>query len=408
MFGVVHACRQTLGDELIEQWRAHLCGLCLSLRDSRGQWSRAMTNTDAVLLSVLVEAQQASPVERSGAGPCPLRGMRTAQVVPADAVAARLGATASLTLAAGKAGDVLAEREYELAGSTLRTRALGRMAGPLRRAALADVAMAESVHANDILDDLAHQGEVESQVRRGDSVLTATTPTARAAGRIFASSAILAGRPENEEGLRDIGEAFGSLAHLLDAVQDLETDRTAGSFNPIIATGTALPTVRHEATTLVRRIRLSFDRLAVTDGRLARALLVDGTHSALHKAFGSAAGASWPTPPVVHLGYPGPPPDQPAAPPGRPGDPPGAPDWPSPDGSPPPPPDWTEPPPKEPPRPPFWSSVLPWIGVYCTGFACCATHQNPCTGRRHDPGCSNCGCECCDCGDCCCDCDCNC
>src|SRR6478736_239310 len=114
MFGVVHACRQSLGDELIEQWRAHLCGLCLSLRDSRGQLSRALTNTDAVLLSVLVEAQQPAAPKRTGAGPCPLRGLRTAQVVPAAAVSVRLGATASLTIGPAKAGDAVAEREHGL------------------------------------------------------------------------------------------------------------------------------------------------------------------------------------------------------------------------------------------------------------------------------------------------------
>jgi hypothetical protein len=410
MFGVVHACRETLGDELIEQWRAHLCGLCLSLRDSRGQLSRALTNTDAVMLSVLVEAQQAAPVSRTGAGPCPLRGMRTAQVVPADAVAARLGATASMTLAAGKAGDLLAEREYALAASTLKTRAGGMLAGPLRRAALADRPMAESVHALEILDDLAQQGAVESEVSLGDDLLSVTGATSRAAGRIFASSAVLAGRPENEETLREIGAAFGSLAHLLDAVEDLEADRRSGSFNPIIATGTPVPAVRRECARLVRRIRIGFDRLILTDGRLVRALLVGGTHSALHKAFGSRRSTSCATNSVVQLGYPGQhQPDQPPTPP--PDDPyqnpPDEPNWPypaGPDGPPLPP-----PPPKEPPKPPFWSNVLPWVGVYCTGFACCASHQNPCTGKRHEPGCSNCDCDCCDCGDgCCCDCDCNC
>jgi hypothetical protein len=271
--------------------------------------------------------------------------------------------------------------------------------------------MAESVHATKILDDLARQGALERDTSLGDSVLTPTAPTARASGRIFASSALLAGRPENEEGLRDIGEAFGALAHLLDAVEDLDADRKAGSFNPIIATGTPLPAVRLEATKLVRRIRVSFDNLAVTDGRLARALLVEGTHSALHRAFGSRQ-PTCATRPVVHLGYPGSPPEQPTVPPADPGEqPPGAPDWPYPDGPPAPPPKL--PPTKKPPQRSFWSSVVPWIGVYCTGVACCASHENPCTGRRHDPGCGNCGdcgaCgDCCDCGDCCCDCDCNC
>ena len=431
MFGVVHACRQSLGDELIEQWRAHLCGLCLSLRDSRGQLSRALTNTDAVLLSVLVEAQQPAAPQRTGAGPCPLRGLRTAQVVPAAAVSVRLGATASLTLGAAKAGDAVAEREHGLARQTVRNRAIGALAGPLRRGALLDAPMAESFDAPGLLDDLRRQGRVEAEVREGDSVLDVTAPTAQATGRIFASSATVAGCPENTDQLREIGEAFGVLAHLLDAVDDLERDRRAGSFNPITATGTPLPEVRRECARQVRRIRLGFDRLALRDGRLARALLVDGTHAALHRAFGAghagtcssghapghASGAPvgsaelglpgrppvGSTPGVAPAENPETPPD--AAPPDAPGYPPPAPEYPAGDPFGP-----GGPPPKEPPKPPFWPNLLPWIGVYCTGYACCASHENPCTGRRHDAGCSNCDCCDCDCcGDgCCCDCDCNC
>ena len=421
MFGVIHACQHTLDDELLAQWRSHLCGLCLSLRDSRGQLSRALTNTDAVMLSVLVEAQQDTVAARSTAGPCPLRGMRTARVVPADAVAARLGATASLTLAAAKAGDVRAERDHQLAPWSLRNRAVGAMAGPLRRGALADSPMASTVDVLDVLDDLSAQGELESRIRPGDSVLTATAPTARAAGRIFAASAEVAGRPENVPALREIGEAFGTLAHLIDAVEDLDADRRNGAFNPIIATGTPLSTVRRECTSLVRKIRSSFGSLILSDGRLVRALLVDGTHTAMHRAFGSTTSTTCATPAgradAVDLGYPG---QQPPAPPGGPPEPPpdappdwpgsadpAAPQWPGPPG-----PD-SPPPPKDPPRPPFWPSVLPWIGVYCTGYACCASHQNPCTGRQHSAGCSGADGGCCDCCDCCdcddgCCCDCNC
>lgn len=412
MFGVVHACQHTLDDELLAQWRAHLCGLCLSLRDSRGQLSRALTNTDAVMLSVLVEAQQTAPAARSTAGPCPLRGMRTAQVVPSNAVAARLGATASLTLAAAKAADVRAEREHHLAPITLRHRAVGAMAGSLRRGAVADAPMAVAVDALRVLDDISGQGELERGISTGDDVLLATGPSARAAAAIFVASSVVAERPENSAAMREIGDAFGSLAHLLDAVTDLDDDRRSGAFNPIDATGTPLPAVRQQCNQLVRRIRRAFESLTLTDGRLARALVVDGTHAAVHRAFDPQHDPACSTSPTsVHLGHPGqlPPP---TAAPGDPAvEPPAAPDtpiqWPGPPG-----PD-APPPGKEPPRPPFWPSVLPWVGVYCTGYACCAAHDNPCTGRRHEAGCSGCDggcCDCCDCCDCCgdgCCCDCN-
>jgi len=181
MFGVIQVCRHSFDDELLAQWQAHLCGLCLSLRNSRGQLLRAATNTDAVLLSVLVEAQQHRRPERTGAGPCPLRGMRSAQVVPAGADAARLGATASLTLAAAKAQDLRAERSYALATPTVRTRAVGLLAEPLRRAALADARMAASVQVDDLLAELAGQAAIEHETVVGDSVWLSPSrrPTSR-------------------------------------------------------------------------------------------------------------------------------------------------------------------------------------------------------------------------------------
>jgi hypothetical protein len=394
MLGLVHACRSTLDDEQFAQWQAHLCGLCLSLRDSRGQLSRAVTNTDAVLVSVLVEAQLPAGAARTTAGPCPLRGMRTAAVVPAGAAAARLGATASLTLAAAKAADVVGERTHGMAPGAFRARAAGAMRQPLRRAALADRSMAEAVGVVELLTDLSGQAELEARVRSGDPLAMVTAPTARACARVFATAAVVADRPVNEAPLRAIGAAFGELAHLLDAVDDLDEDRRRGAFNPVLVTGTPLPEVRRHCRALVRTIRERFDELELTDGRLARAVLVDGTRSAVHRAFGAGSTCA-----TTRSAQPDPSPPRPDSPPHE------APDAPAPDAP------MPDAPPKPPQPRPFLQALLPWIGVYCTGYACCADHENPCTGRQHSAGCGSCtGCDgcgsCCECGDCCCDCGC--
>jgi hypothetical protein len=386
VFGLIHACSRTLDGELLTLWRAHLCGLCLCLRDSRGQLSRALTNTDAVMLSVLVEAQQAGPAARSTAGPCPLRGMRTAQVVPASSVAARLGATASVALAAAKAQDVRAERVAGVGADHVgvKDRAVVFLSDPLRRRTFADPPIARAIDAGGVLDVLSGQAALEATP--GTTLTELLAPTATATGQIFAAAAGLAGVPANEPALRRIGEAFGALAHLLDAVEDLDEDRRSGAFNPLSATGTSVEGARHLAHNLERRIRDGVDELELADDRLVRALLVRGVHSATHRVFdggNSCATASAPGPRVPLT----------------------KPDRPDPQQTPP------EPPPVPPPAPPpgprsFWPNLLPWLGVYCTGYACCASHTNPCTGKRHDPGCSNCdGCDCDCCGDgCCCDC----
>ncbi|MGK8511347.1 hypothetical protein ACRS5S_26095 [Nocardia asiatica] len=68
-------------------------------------------------------------------------------------------------------------------------------------------------------------------------------------------------------------------------------------------------------------------------------------------------------------------------------------------------------------RPGIGESLALILGGYCTGYACCADHTQPCTGERKDAwikncDCSDCGecdCGCCNCGDCgCCNCGCDC
>ncbi|TKV58947.1 regulator [Nakamurella flava] len=384
MFGLLHTCGHVLDGELLERWRAHLCGLCLTLRDRQGQPARALTNTDAVALAVLVNAQSRAAVATRTAGPCPLRGMRPAPVVCSSNDGMRLAATASVTLAAAKAQDRRVERENDLGATGVVQRgvdrATARMAPSLIRRAQRDTEMAERIDLHRTVRQLADQGRGERAVRVGDPVLSVTGPSAAAAGRIFAASAGLAGRPENESSLRAAGEAFGALAHLLDAVEDLDRDRRTGAFNPILATGTPIPLVRRDCARQVRRLRHHLGRLDLDrtspDARLALRLLGDGTHQAVHRTF-----------------------DRAAAGPGSPDRTSGA-GWPT---------DLPPPVPKPPSRPPFWPRLLPWIGVYCTGYACCAEHENPCTGQRHPPACSG-GDGCGDCGDCCdcCDCGCDC
>src|SRR5215467_6989363 len=100
MFGIVRPCRHRLHGRLFGEWTAHLCGLCLTLRDLHGQSARLVTNYDWLLVSVLTQAQ--SPA---------VAPYRTADVVDACAVGAKLAASVSLVLAAGKIRDHVADRD---------------------------------------------------------------------------------------------------------------------------------------------------------------------------------------------------------------------------------------------------------------------------------------------------------
>lgn len=275
MLGLVRSCSTHLDPAVRQLWRAHLCGLCLTLRDTAGQPARAFTNTDAALLSALVEAQQPRPAATRTAGPCALRGMRRAEVIAPAELGVRLGATAALTLASAKIGDRAAEREEGLCDSgpagrgtvglmRAAERRLGRRAG-------ADAPVAAAAHVPHALAGLAEQARIES---RATELAEVTAPTASAVGAMFAASAGLAGCPENEEALGELGRAYGEFAHLADALEDLPRDRARGDYNPLDATGTSVDAAVARLQALRDIVIDRLGRVELRDDRLVRPLLL--------------------------------------------------------------------------------------------------------------------------------------
>lgn len=395
MFGIVRPCRHRLGERLKTEWMAHLCGLCLALRSDHGQFARVVTNYDGLLVSVLTEAQALTPDGgklRRTAGPCPLRGMRSASVAQGEG--ARLAAAVSLVLASAKVRDHVADGDGLLARAPVAL-AARRVADRWGRAGArggAGVGFDTAV----LVEAVDRQAGVEALAGPGTPILAVTEPTETATAAAFAHTAVLAGRPGNAEPLAEAGRLFGRLAHLLDAVEDRETDAASGAWNPLAATGTSLTEARRLAGDAVQGIRLALREVEFSDGRLAHRLLVHELPASVDRAFGTASCGHRP-----ELAGPyGPPPGNPYGPPGGPGAP-------------------------LPPGPPrrdrrgLLAGCLVWVGLACTCQMCCGEYEDPWTREPKEGLCSRCDdcsdcCECCDCcdgcGKCCdgCGCDCNC
>ncbi|NUR68864.1 MAG: hypothetical protein HOQ47_24165 [Streptomyces sp.] len=384
MFGIVRPCRHRLGESLKTQWMAHLCGLCLALRKDHGQFARIVTNYDGLLISVLTEAQ--ATVEGGGrrtAGPCPLRGMRTASV--ANGEGARLSAAVSLVLASAKVRDHVADGDGLLARKPVALAARRVAAG--WGAAGARSGSAVGFDTAVLVDAVDRQLGIETLAGPGTPILTVTEPTETATAAAFAHTAVLAGRPGNAAPLAEAGRLFGRLAHLLDAVEDRETDAASGAWNPLTATGTSLTEARRLADDAVHGIRLALREVEFSDAKLAHVLLVHELRGSVDRAFGSTScghGAAMSSP-YAPLG------------PGGPG----------------------VPPPPEPPRRDrrgLLAGCAVWMGLACTCQMCCGTFEDPWSRQRREGLCSgsDCGdcCDCCSCcegcGDCCDGCDCGC
>nr|WP_039802915.1 DUF5685 family protein [Nocardia araoensis] len=406
MFGLLRPCAhgaQKYGIDAAE-WQAHLCGSCLGLRDGHGQLARATTNKDALVLSMLTEAQSGSAA-RTIAAPCPLRGMRRASVVTADAPGVQLATTASLLLAAAKIRDHVDDGEVTALARGPLTKAATRWNRQARASAARiglDVEpLVAALDAQVRLEELAAVGGpafvpkslADSPYWRSamspaaDPLDRLTAPTQLCASEFFAHTAVLADRPDNVDALRAAGWQFGRIAHLADAVTDHDDDAARDRFNPLAATGTSVS----EAYDLMRqsdsRLRAAVAAAELSRVPTVRWMLLDPLTAVLRRLGGGLGAFAAHTCSVSADAEGSPRADVRAhsrgtrhRPPTR--------------------------------RPGIGESLALILGGYCTGYACCADHTQPCTGERKDAWINNCDCgDCggCDCGDCnCCDCGCDC
>ena len=264
MRGLLRPCRHHLNAELRERWRSHLCGLCLSLLEESGQSARLLTGYDVLLLSVLVEAQQ-GPLSRATAGRCALRGFRPASVVAADNTGMQLAAAGALLAGAAGLSDKVADGDVRRPLRQLASRSSEGFRQSGARVA-ARVRLADDVF------DGAETAAREIETRPDATLHQLLTPSADAVGQLFAHTAHVAGRPENEGVMHRAGCAFGRLVHLADAIEDYNGDRAAGRFNPLAATGTGADDAHRLAQSLAVEVRAALSEVEMAEPALAAAL----------------------------------------------------------------------------------------------------------------------------------------
>ncbi|WP_040809439.1 DUF5685 family protein [Nocardia concava] len=282
MFGIIRPCRHRLGEELGRAWLAQLCGLCLALRDDHGQSARLATNYDGLIISALVEAQSTASPTRRVAGPCPLRGMKRADVATGDCV--RLAATVSLVLAAAKVRDHVDDHDgvAGTAGFRPAARALARRWARQGESTGAGLGFDTGV----LVTAVDRQTEIESAAVVGTPLLEVTEPTETATAAAFGHTAILAGKPGNQAALIEVGRLFGRIAHLVDAVEDLGEDLAQGKWNPLAATGTDVAEAHRLCTDALLGIELALAEVEFTDKRLIHKLLTHELGRSVTRTFG--------------------------------------------------------------------------------------------------------------------------
>ncbi len=290
MFGIAKPCRHNLSPTLYQEWIGHQCGLCLTLREHHGQLSRATTNTDAIVLSILVAAQRAHGVATVTAGPCPLRGMLPATVVAPGDTAAVHAAAVSLTMAATKVTDHARDRDGLAGRVPLVAAGVGR-----RWASQGDdLAALVGFDTQVVRAAVERSDALERDLGRTFDEYVA--PTEDAAAAACRHTAVLAGRPANLDALDELGRMFGRITYLFDAIDDEADDIAHGHFNALVTCYPVETDRRAAARTLFEaahdRLRAAFDRLDLARAELAREVLVEQIGRSGRRRVGTDASGS--------------------------------------------------------------------------------------------------------------------
>lgn len=227
MFGLQRPCRTAMGPQRAREYQAHMCGACLGLRDRVGQVARITLSKDALVLAMLVEDLSGAR-DRVWAGRCPLRGMRAAEVVDPDSVAAAYAAAVSLVLAHASLADHAADGDRHRTAASLSLPIATRM----RARALAGFPQLRA-EFDLIAGCVVKEAAVRSVAGRDLAAYVEYTELAFGIG--FGAVAVLAGRPGLRPALTRLGEAYGRIAAIVDALEDEREDIARGQFNLVLA-----------------------------------------------------------------------------------------------------------------------------------------------------------------------------
>ncbi len=270
MFGVLKGASCAMNPEERQEWMAHICGVCLSLRDNYGHSARITTNYDAALLSVLCEAQSEASTERYTSY-CPLRSNFKSDVVAPSSAAAEYAASIALSMGATKIQDHVEDDETFLR----HIPNLSQQVAQTWHQASHKTAQALGFDTNQLVAQTSRQATIEAMPQQ--DFFYYAQPTELAVASAFQHTATIAARPQNSDILHQMGRVFGRIMYLLDSYEDYDEDLAKNKFNALAA-AFAPHEIDAQAERLFRQshnaLKRLFSQLDLPRPTLARKLLV--------------------------------------------------------------------------------------------------------------------------------------
>ena len=273
MFGYILADTGALTPEQLARYKGCYCGLCRCIGSRCGQRCRMSLTYDMVFLTLLLGSLY-EPKEEEQNGPCLIHpfGRRCSWQSEATQYAADL----SVILARQNCLDDWADEK----------RMIRRGEAALLRKGAEEAARRLPEKASAVRACLNELGEIEA---RGEK---SPDPGASAFGRLM-GELFLWRKDRWADTLREAGEHMGRFLYLLDAMEDLETDRRRGNYNPLAGVAAEGATREDILDILVNQMAscaAMIDRLPlVQDAELLRNILYSGVWSSLRRKGDSSA-----------------------------------------------------------------------------------------------------------------------
>ncbi len=265
MFGYVTVNRDRLTAEEWERYSAFYCGLCRTLRSRYGIGGGLTLSNDSTFLLILLSSLY-EPEETGEKRRCPIHPMKARTYVQAGEVSDYV-ADMNLVLAYHTCEDHWLDDRKLPAAVEMRLIAEGygrvRSLRPDKCAALKRsldaLAGLEKAHCEDADLAAARMGELLGEVfdwKPGDPW---------------------------SEGLRAVGDGLGRFIYLMDACEDLASDRRKGHYNPLSSLGSRAEDpvfMRGILSTAIARCTDAFERLPLEqDLGILRNILYSGVWS---------------------------------------------------------------------------------------------------------------------------------
>lgn len=227
MFGFARVRQRALINQEWHLLKKHYCGLCHALREDYSLLAGGLTGWDGRFLALLVEAQFETATMQSKTK-CPAAlGMRQNGITNYG-IATRYAAAVTIYLLGEKLKDNIRDDASKLSQMLKAT-----SESHFERAA---EVLTELDFPLELVENFRKKQYLIESTERSWSLEEVTSPSAMAVSLIFAHTANLTQRVENNIPLARIGHCVGRIVTLLDACQDYIADTKKGRFNSIAST----------------------------------------------------------------------------------------------------------------------------------------------------------------------------